>query len=296
MDLVSFYILRTSTDDTQTRNPERELSLIPFPMEEIFDTKLHTFDVVVFQNFGYAEPALSIASYERNLEQYVSGGGALLVIGGDHAFGEGRAAYPVLDRALPVDPERDAGAWSSRSRSSSPPDGLRHPVMRGPDHRERDPVLVGRAPAGERAERRPGEAGRDGAARPPDPAGQRAARAGARALGPRARPGHGDDDRRQLDLGLHRAADRRAEPALRPVLDQRAPLAGARSGPHLAPDHRGSAHGRAGPLGGRGGHRTAAGLPGRGARPRCGWTSSRWPSARCCQRASRAPGRTAWRG
>ena len=75
----SFYILRTSNDDTQTRNPERELSLIPFPMEEIFDTKLHTFDVVVFQNFGYAEPALSIASYERNLEQYVAGGGALLV-------------------------------------------------------------------------------------------------------------------------------------------------------------------------------------------------------------------------
>src|SRR5215831_13081347 len=104
VDLVSFYILRTSSDDTQTRNPERELSLIPFPMEEIFDTKLHTFDVVVFQNFGYAEPALSISSYERNLEQYVAGGGALLVVGGDHAFGEGRAAYPVLDRALPVDP------------------------------------------------------------------------------------------------------------------------------------------------------------------------------------------------
>ena len=69
-------------DASELRNPERELSLIPFPMEEIFDTKLHTFDVVVFQNFGYAEPALSIASYERNLEQYVSAGGALLVIGG----------------------------------------------------------------------------------------------------------------------------------------------------------------------------------------------------------------------
>ncbi len=137
VDLVSFYILRTSSDDTQTRNPERELSLIPFPMEEIFDTKLHTFDVVIFQNFGYAEPALSIASYERNLEQYVSGGGALLVIGGDHAFGEGRAAYPVLDRALPVDPS-GTPAVVEPFKIKLTPEGLRHPVMRGADRRERD--------------------------------------------------------------------------------------------------------------------------------------------------------------
>ncbi|MGZ6078147.1 MAG: glutamine amidotransferase, partial [Myxococcaceae bacterium] len=129
VDLVSFYILRTSSDDTQTRNPERELSLIPFPMEEIFDTKLHTFDVVVFQNFGYAEPALSIASYERNLEQYVSAGGALLVIGGDHAFGEGRAAYPVLDRALPVDPS-GTPAVVEPFKIKLTPEGLRNPVMR----------------------------------------------------------------------------------------------------------------------------------------------------------------------
>jgi uncharacterized membrane protein len=103
VDLVSFYILRTSSDDTQTRNPERELSLIPFPMEEIFDAKLGTFDVVVFQNFGHADPQLSIAQYERKLEQYVANGGALVAIGGDRAFGDGRTVYPILDRALPVD-------------------------------------------------------------------------------------------------------------------------------------------------------------------------------------------------
>jgi uncharacterized membrane protein len=103
VDLVSFYILRTSSDDTQTRNPERELSLIPFPMEEIFDAKLSTFDVVIFQNFGHADPQLSIAQYERKLEQYVANGGALVAIGGDRAFGDGRTSYPILDRALPVD-------------------------------------------------------------------------------------------------------------------------------------------------------------------------------------------------
>ena len=59
------------SDDPGVVSQERELSLIPFPMEEIFDTKLDTFDVVIFQNFGYADPSLSIAEYERNLERYV---------------------------------------------------------------------------------------------------------------------------------------------------------------------------------------------------------------------------------
>jgi hypothetical protein len=76
VDLISFYILRTMTDDPGVVSQERELSLIPFPMEEIFDTKLDTFDVVIFQNFGYADPSLSITEYERNLEQYVFKGGA----------------------------------------------------------------------------------------------------------------------------------------------------------------------------------------------------------------------------
>ena len=129
VDLVSFYILRTSSDDTQTRNPERELSLIPFPMEEIFDAKLHTFDVVIFQNFGHADPQLSIAQYERKLEQYVANGGALVAIGGDRAFGDGRSSYPILDRALPVD---SVGQTASVApyRVHLTTDGQRNPVTR----------------------------------------------------------------------------------------------------------------------------------------------------------------------
>ena len=83
VDLVSFYILRTMSDDPGVVSQERELSLIPFPMEEIFDTKLDTFDVVIFQNFGYADPSLAITEYERNLERYVHEGGAVVMIGGD---------------------------------------------------------------------------------------------------------------------------------------------------------------------------------------------------------------------
>ncbi|MBI3183698.1 MAG: theronine dehydrogenase [Myxococcales bacterium] len=126
VDLISFYILRTMSDDPMVVNQDRELSLIPFPMDEIFETKLHTFDVVVFQNFGYTDPQLSIERYERNLDRYVHGGGAFAMIGGDHAFGEGRARFAVLGNAMPVEPAAAADLADFRPRLT--PEGLRHPV------------------------------------------------------------------------------------------------------------------------------------------------------------------------
>jgi uncharacterized membrane protein len=126
VDLVSFYILRTMSDDPGVVSQERELSLIPFPMEEIFDTKLDTFDVVIFQNFGHADQSLSIAQYERNLERYVHNGGAFVMIGGDAVLGEGRANMPTLFEALPVDGAGPANPEPFKVRLT--PEGLRHPV------------------------------------------------------------------------------------------------------------------------------------------------------------------------
>jgi uncharacterized membrane protein len=126
VDLVSFYILRTVSDDPGVVNQERELSLIPFPMDEIFDTKLDTFDVVIFQNFGYVDPQLSIALYERNLERYVHNGGAFVMIGGDSVLGEGRASFPTLNQVLPVEAAGPANPEPFKPRLT--PEGLRHPV------------------------------------------------------------------------------------------------------------------------------------------------------------------------
>lgn len=127
VDLVSFYILRTTYDDARVRNQDRELSLIPFPIDEIFDKKLGTFDLVILQNFGYSDPSLSISMYEGNLRQYVHGGGAFLMIGGDRAFGEGRVSFPVLGEAMPVEPAHlPVNGEPFRPRLT--PEGLRHPV------------------------------------------------------------------------------------------------------------------------------------------------------------------------
>ena len=78
-------------------------------------------------------PALSIASYERSLEAYVQGAARLVVIGGDHAFGEGGPSIRCSTRALPVDP---AGAGPGRA---VPGEGHRRPgsVARSPGCRER---------------------------------------------------------------------------------------------------------------------------------------------------------------
>lgn len=127
VDLISFYILRTTSDDNSV--PERDLSLIPFPTEEIFDTKLSTFDVVIFQNFGYLDPALSISRYERNLAKYVEEGGAIVMIGGDAVLGAGRAATPILDRVIPLEGVQPPSLESFTARLT--PDGMRHPITAG---------------------------------------------------------------------------------------------------------------------------------------------------------------------
>lgn len=129
IDLISFYILRTLGDQPTSGfgSEERELSLIPFPTDEIFDEKLHTFDVVILQNFGYTEPGLSLERYEQNLADYVKNGGAILYIGGDRVLGEGRASLRSLAEALPVEPV-GTPANLELFRPRLTPEGLRHPV------------------------------------------------------------------------------------------------------------------------------------------------------------------------
>ncbi len=127
VDLISFYILRTLSDEQNVRVPDRELSLIPFPTDEIFNAKLDTFDVVIFQNFGYTDPGLSISMYERKLERYVYKGGGFVMIGGDRAFGEGRATFSTLGQALPLEASGQP-AVPDGFRARLTPEGMRHPV------------------------------------------------------------------------------------------------------------------------------------------------------------------------
>jgi uncharacterized membrane protein len=129
VDLVSFFILRTPTD--LSRVPEDELSLIPFPTEELFAHELGGFDVLILQNFNYGP--YGMGSYLQNIKDYVLGGGALVMLGGDVAFTSGGYAQTPIADVLPVEllgeelpQERLVSDEPFRMQLTA--DGERHPV------------------------------------------------------------------------------------------------------------------------------------------------------------------------
>ncbi len=85
VDLVSFFILRTETDEQPWNHDE--LSLIPFPTFEIFEEQLRSFDLVIFQNFNFAP--YGVEPFLPGVRDYVEEGGAIAMIGGDLSFASG---------------------------------------------------------------------------------------------------------------------------------------------------------------------------------------------------------------
>jgi uncharacterized membrane protein len=130
VDLVSFFILRTETDD-QPWNRE-EMSLIPFPDREIFDEQLKSFDLLIFQNFNSA-PSYKVEPYLPGLRDYVQSGGALAMVGGDLSFASGGFAQTALREVLPVElegipPVGDRSVTRDSYRPKLTSAGRSHPV------------------------------------------------------------------------------------------------------------------------------------------------------------------------
>jgi uncharacterized membrane protein len=129
IDLITFMILRTPADIMNTK--QGELSLIPFPTEELFNTELSSFDVVILTNFDYA-PYMP-RRYLDNMERFVrEAGGGLVMLGGDRSFGLGGYAKSPLEKVLPVDlsgaiPGRQFRAGPFRARLTE--EGLDHPIF-----------------------------------------------------------------------------------------------------------------------------------------------------------------------
>jgi uncharacterized membrane protein len=98
VDLISFFILRTPGDDPHSS--QDELSLIPFPTQEIFQEQLKTFDLVLFQNFNHRPYRMS--QYLDGIAAYVRDGGAFAMIGGDQSFSAGDYAGTPIEDILPV--------------------------------------------------------------------------------------------------------------------------------------------------------------------------------------------------
>jgi len=122
VDLVHFTILRPPEKDDFT--PLNELALIAFPVRELFEVKLKEFDLIIFDRYVVRD--VLPPSYLRNIDQYVRGGGALLLSVGPEFSGNRSLFQTPLGDVLPASPTGDVVEIGFKPLLSSA--GRRHPV------------------------------------------------------------------------------------------------------------------------------------------------------------------------
>ena len=132
VDLIHFTILRPP--DKQDSTPINELSLIAFPSRELFQEKLGSFDLVVFDR--YRERGVLPLAYFQNLASYVQDGGALLISSGPEFAGPESIYRTPLSQVLPVQPTGQIITGPFKPIVTA--DGLAHPVTRELPGRNQD--------------------------------------------------------------------------------------------------------------------------------------------------------------
>ncbi len=140
VDLIHFTILRPP--EKQDGTPIRELSLIAFPIRELFDEKLDQFDLIIFDR--YKQQNVLPPVYLENIARYVQNGGALLDAAGP-AFGTAESLYRTpLGSVLPVEPSGNvlSGYMPHVTRRASPSGDRDLPGLPD-DRRSRRPGAVG---------------------------------------------------------------------------------------------------------------------------------------------------------
>ncbi len=126
VDLVHFTILRPP-EKGGDGVPINELSLIAFPVADLFGRKIKDFDLIIFDR--YAQQAILPYTYLENIVDYVRNGGALLMAEGpEYSTPEG-LFYSPLGAIAPAEPTGDD--IETPFRAGTPELGLRHPVTRG---------------------------------------------------------------------------------------------------------------------------------------------------------------------
>ncbi|MGE5817641.1 MAG: glutamine amidotransferase [Deltaproteobacteria bacterium] len=127
IELVSFVFLRTPTDTVDV--PENQLSLIPFPIDDIFIEELKNFDVVFLDDFSHR--AYFNPVYLEKVRDFVRDGGGLAMLGGTRSFDSGGYNDSALRDVLPVELD---GKGSYRTQESIRPvltaSGKAHPITR----------------------------------------------------------------------------------------------------------------------------------------------------------------------
>ena len=122
VDLVHFTILRPP--EKQDGTPIRELSLIAFPIRELFDVKLADFDLIIFDR--YHRRGVLPQTYLENIANYVRKGGALLEATGPSYGSPLTLFHTPLGSVLPAEPTGEVYDQGFKPRVTDL--GDRHPV------------------------------------------------------------------------------------------------------------------------------------------------------------------------
>ena len=125
VDLIHFTILRPP--NKQDLTPVRELSLIPFPTNELFAANLSEFDLIIFDS--YHRRGILPMVYLSNVVDYVVGGGAVLDSAGQAFASPLSLAGTPLGTILPGRPTGRIFRDAFTPRIAR--DGFRHPVTAG---------------------------------------------------------------------------------------------------------------------------------------------------------------------
>lgn len=122
IDLVHFTILRSPEKEDYAN--EEEVSLIPFPTEELFIDKLSEFDLVVFDRFQNLVGLRD--EYFQNVTRYVKNGGALLIAFGPKDAEDKGVLSTSLNEIIPINqsPEMIDGDFNPSLTEK----GMHHPI------------------------------------------------------------------------------------------------------------------------------------------------------------------------
>jgi hypothetical protein len=126
VELVHFTILRPPEKGADG-TPINELSLIAFPVADLFGPKIKDFDLIILDR--YAQQSILPFTYLDNIVNYVRAGGALLMAEGPEFSAPEGLFYSPLGAIAPAEPTADDLESPFSPKQST--DGLRHPVTRG---------------------------------------------------------------------------------------------------------------------------------------------------------------------
>lgn len=124
IDLIHFNILRSLQSFDMT--PADEMSLIPFPVDELFERKIKDFDLIIFDK--YMQYSLMRPEYFDNISSFVKNGGAFLMAMGSDAPEQSLFTTALAD-ILPIAPKpADASILSTPYVPQVTDAGKVHPV------------------------------------------------------------------------------------------------------------------------------------------------------------------------